>query len=162
MIEIDPTAKVSPFADIEESVRGTLIRIGPRSQIDSFVKIKPVGGSGEVIIGEGSYVNSGTVIYSGNGVLIGRGVLIAANCTFAPTNHQFSRADIPIAKQGFQPGRGGIVIEDDVWIGANTVILDGARIRKGAVVGAGSIVRGELASNTVYAGSPLREIGVRS
>jgi virginiamycin A acetyltransferase len=162
MIEIDPTARVSRLADIEESVRGTLIRVEAQAVIDSFVKIKPVGGMGAVIIGEGSYVNSGTVIYTGNGVRIGRGVLIAANCTFAPTNHEFSRADIPIAKQGFQKDRGGIIVEDDVWIGANTVVLDGAVIRKGAVVGAGSIVRGELASNTVYAGNPLREIRVRT
>lgn len=162
MLEIDPTARVSPMADIEESVRGTLIRIGPRAVIDSFVKIKPVGGTGDVVIGEGSYVNSGTVIYSGNGVVIGSRVLIAANCTFAPTNHQFARADVPISQQGFQPGRGGIIVEDDVWIGANTVILDGAVIRRGAVVGASSLVRGELASNTVYVGNPLREIRVRS
>src|SRR3954468_13568077 len=113
MIEIDPTPRVSRLADIEESVRGTLIRVEAQAVIDSFVKIKPVGGMGAVIIGEGSYVNSGTVIYTGNGVRIGRGVLIAANCTFAPTNHEFSRADIPIAKQGFQKDRGGIIVEDD-------------------------------------------------
>ena len=64
----------------------------------------------------------------------------------------------PIAQQGFQPSRGGIVVEDDVWIGANCVILDGAIIRKGAVVGAGSVVSGELAAYTVYAGNPLRQI----
>ena len=162
MIEIDPTARVSSQADIEESVRGTLIRIGPKVVIDAFVKIKPVGGSGEVIIGEASYINSGTVIYSGNGVLVGRGVLVAANCTFASTNHEFSRADIPIAKQGFRPSRGGITVEDDVWIGANCVILDGAHIRKGAVIGAASVVRGEVAPNTIWAGNPLRQIGKRS
>jgi acetyltransferase-like isoleucine patch superfamily enzyme len=161
MIAIDPTATVSKLADIEDSVRGTKIVIGPRAVIDSFVKIKPAGGAGDVTIGEGSYVNSGTVIYTGHGVSIGRGVLIAANCTFAASNHQFQRSDIPIAKQGFAPSRGGIVIEDDVWIGANCVILDGAVIRKGAVVGAGSVVRGELTANAVYAGNPLREIGRR-
>ena len=41
MIRIDPTAKVSPLADIEDSVRGTLIEIGARTLIDAFVKIKP-------------------------------------------------------------------------------------------------------------------------
>ena len=51
MLEIDPTAKISQLADIEPSARGTLIRIGPRTMIDSFVKIKPAGGSGEVVIG---------------------------------------------------------------------------------------------------------------
>ena len=47
MIKIDPTARVSPMADIEDSVRGTLIEIGARVMIDSFVKIKPTGGSGD-------------------------------------------------------------------------------------------------------------------
>jgi acetyltransferase-like isoleucine patch superfamily enzyme len=52
-------------------------------------------------------------------------------------------------------------VEDDVWIGANSVILDGAIIRRGAVVGAGSLVRGEVASYSIVAGNPLRQIGVR-
>lgn len=162
MIEIAPTARVSPLADIEESVRGTRIAIGPGAMIDAFVKIKPAGGRGDVVIGANSYINSGTVIYSGHGVIIGDDVLIAANCTFAPTNHEFRRRDVPIREQGFQPGRGGIVIEDDVWIGANCVILDGAIVHKGAVVAAGSLVRGELSGYTVYGGNPLREIGRRA
>lgn len=161
MIDIDPTARVSKLADIEDSARGTRIVIGPRAVVDSFVKIKPAGGTGDVSVGEGSYINSGTVIYTGHGVSIGKGVLIAANCTLAPGNHQFARSDVPIAEQGFQPSRGGIVIEDDVWIGANCVVLDGAIIRRGAVIGAGAVIRGELTANTVYAGNPLREIGRR-
>jgi acetyltransferase-like isoleucine patch superfamily enzyme len=161
MIEVDPTAKISRLADIEDSVRGTRIVFGPGVMVDSFVKIKPAGGRGDLIVGENSHINSGAVIYTGNGVTIGSDVLIAANCTLAPTNHEFSKADVAIRKQGFKPSRGGIVIEDDVWIGANSVILDGAVIRRGAVVGAGSVVRGELAAYRVYAGCPLREIGRR-
>ena len=143
-------------------MRGTRIIIHAGAVIDAFVKIKPAGGSGDVIIGENSYINSGTVIYTGHGVTIGSGVLIAANCTLAPTNHQVARRDTPIHAQGFQQSRGGILIEDDVWIGANSVLLDGAIIRKGAVVGAGSVVRGELASYVIYAGNPVREIGRRT
>jgi len=161
LIDIDPTARVSPLADVEASVRGTKIVIGPRVVVDSFVKIKPAGGMGDVYVGEETHINAGTVIYTGHGVKIGKGVLIAANCTLAPTDHEFERADVPIAAQKFKQSRGGIVIEDDVWIGANSVILDGAVIRKGAVVGAGSLVRAELAAYTVYAGNPLREIGRR-
>jgi acetyltransferase-like isoleucine patch superfamily enzyme len=161
LIDIHSTARVSALADIEASTRGTKIVIGPHVVVDSFVKIKPAGGMGDVYIGEESRINAGTVIYTGNGVKIGKGVLIAANCTLAPTNHEFERADIPIAAQRFRPSRGGILIEDDVWIGANSVILDGAVIRRGAVVGAGSLVREELTPYTVYAGNPLREIGRR-
>jgi len=162
MIEIDPTAKVSPLADIEDSVRGTKIVIGPGAAIDAFAKIKPTGGMGDVIIGEGSHINSGTVIYTGHGVKVGKHVLIGANCTLSATNHEYKRADVPIYLQRFKPSRGGIIIEDDVWIGANCVILDGAAIRRGVVVGAGSLVRGELESYGVFAGNPLRRIGRRS
>ena len=161
MLKIDPTATISPLADIERSVRGTLIEIGQGVLIDSFVKIKAVGGSGEVVIGADSAVNSGTVIYTGNGVRIGEGVLIAANCTLAPTNHEIADRNARIRDQGFMESRGGIVIEDDVWLGAGVVVLDGAVIGKGCVVAAGAVVRGKLEPYGIYAGAPVRRIGER-
>lgn len=161
MIIISETANISKLSDIEESKKGTKIIIGDNVLIDSFVKIKPVGGDGDVIIGNNSYINSGTVIYSGNGVKIGEYVLVAANCTFAPVNHEYRSKDKTILEQRFMPSRGGIIIEDDVWIGANTVILDGAKIKKGVVIGAGSLVKGELEEYGIYAGNPLQLIGKR-
>lgn len=161
MLKIDPTAKVSPLADIEESVRGTLIEIGPRTLVDSFVKIKPAGGSGDVVIGADCAINSGTVIYTGNGVRIADAVAIAANCTLAPTNHAIADRGRRIRDQGFQPSKGGIVIEEDVWIGAGCVLLDGAVIRKGAVIAAGAVVRGEVEAYAIYGGVPARRIGER-
>jgi len=161
MLKLDPTAVISPLADIERSVRGTLIEIGPRTVVDAFVKIKPAGGSGEVVIGPDCAINSGTVIYTGNGVRIGEGVLIAANCTLAPTNHAFADRERRIRDQGFQPSRGGIVIEDDVWLGANVVVLDGAVIGKGCVVAAGSVVRGRLEPYGIYAGTPASRVAER-
>lgn len=162
MLIIHPTAYVSPMADIEESKRGTNIEICDHAVIDSFVKIKPAGGSGDVLIGPSSVINSGCVLYTGNGIRMGEGVAVAANCTFAPTNHEYSSRDTPIRKQGFRVSKGGIVIGDDVWIGANCVILDGAVIENGAVVGAGSIVRGRIPAYGVFAGEPLRRIGERT
>ncbi len=161
MLSIAISAKISLLADIEESVKGTDIIIEDDVVIDSFVKIKPAGGSGTLRIGLGSHINSGTVIYTGNGVKIGKGCLIAANCTFAPVNHQFVKADTFIKDQGFLPSKGGIIVEDDVWIGANCVILDGAYLAKGCVVAAHSLVRGKLEAFSIYAGSPLKMIGVR-
>lgn len=161
MLKIDPTAQVSPLADVEASVRGTLIAIGAHSVIDSFVKIKPAGGNGNLVIGEHVVINSGCVLYTGQGIHIGNHVAIAANCTLAPVNHAYQERSRLIREQGFLPGRGGIVIEDDVWIGANCVLLDGAVLRRGCVVGAGSLVRGELAPFTVYGGQPLRVLGER-
>ena len=161
MIVIAPTAVVSKFADIEESVRGTRIVIEDGVHIDAFVKIKPAGGTGDVRIGRNSYINSGCVIYTGNGVDIGEDVLVAANCTFAAVNHEFRSRDKKIIDQRFQAGRGGIVIEDDVWIGANVVLLDGARVRRGCVVGAQSLVMGELEPYSINVGVPAHCVGYR-
>jgi virginiamycin A acetyltransferase len=161
MLEISEEARISPLADIEDSVRGSKITISKGVVIDAFVKIKPSGGPGDIHIAEGSYLNSGTVLYTGHGIRIGRGVLIAANCTLAPVNHAYRDRARPIVEQGFLPSKGGIVIEDDVWIGAGTVILDGALIRQGCVIGALSLVTGEVDAYGIYAGNPLRRLGSR-
>ncbi len=162
MLVISKKAKISSFADIEDSVKGSKIIVEDDVMIDSFVKIKPVGGSGDVRIGKNSCINSGVVIYSGNGVDIGEDVLIAANCTLAPVNHAYQSRASKISQQGFHSGKGGIVIEDDVWIGANTVILDGAILRKGCVVGANSLVNGELDAYSINIGSPVKQVGTRT
>src|SRR5690348_7193052 len=142
MLIVASSARISQLADIEDSQRGSRILIEEDVVIDAFVKVKPAGGSGDVIIGSGTVINSGCVLYTGNGIRIGRNVLIAANCTLAPTNHVFSDPDKPIREQGFQPTRGGILIGDDVWIGANCVLLDGTSIGDGSVIGASSLLRG--------------------
>jgi len=162
LLQISDKAIISKLADIEDSVKGTKIVIQAGVVIDAFVKIKPAGGLGDLIIDENSYINSGTVLYTGNGLRIGRNVLIAANCTLAPVNHEYRSRHTTIVEQRFMPSKGGIIIEDDVWIGANSVVLDGSIIRKGAVVASGSIVKGEeLESYGVYGGHPILLIKYR-
>jgi virginiamycin A acetyltransferase len=167
MLIISPTARISKFADIEDSVKGSKIIIKERVIIDSFVKIKPAGGMGDLVIDDDSVINPGVVIYTGNGMTMGKNVMIAANCTFSPTSHEFMSKDKPIREQGFiapSPlfgGKSGITIGDDVWIGANCVILEGTVIGKGAVISAGSIVKGKLEEYGIYSGKPLKCLGHR-
>lgn len=164
MLSIADTARISRLADIEDSVKGSRIVIEEFVVIDSFVKIKPAGGLGDIVIGARTVVNSGVLIYTGNGMTIGRQVMIAGNCVFSPTSHEYRSRDRPIMEQGFvEPpaGRPGIVIEDDVWIGANSVILDGSHLKRGVVVAAGSVIKGTLESYGVYTGLPLKLIGQR-
>ncbi|MFK7902997.1 MAG: DapH/DapD/GlmU-related protein [Nitratireductor sp.] len=162
MIIIHPTAKVSSQSDIEDSIRNTKIEIGENSVIDSFVKIKPAGGDGDVTIGKSTFINSGTVIYTGNGVKIGNHVSIAANCTFAATNHAYKDKNKLIQNQGFLPSKGGITLEDDVWVGAGSVFLDGAYVETGVVIAAGSVVKGRLKAYGVYSGENLERIRDRT
>jgi len=154
MNRISPLARVSPLADIEQSARGNHVSVGDGAVIDSFVKIKFAGGAGDVSIGPGSYLNAGVVIYSGHGVTLGAGVLVAASTTLAATNHAYRRRDETIVAQRFMPSKGGIVVEDDCWIGANCVLLDGTLLRRGCVVAAGTVVRGEWPAYAVIAGEP--------
>lgn len=156
-----PTARISPLADIEPSTRGTKVTVGEGSVIDSFVKVKPAGGNGDVTIGKDVIINSGCVLYTGNGITIGDHVRIAANCTLAPANHEYAAKDQLIRDQRFRPSKGGILIEDDVWIGAGCVILDGAVLRRGCVIGAMSLVRGEVEAYSIQAGNPLQKVGKR-
>jgi len=157
-LDIDPTAQISPDARITPSSRGSRIKIGAHTHIYDFVVIRPVGGSGDVIIGEHCYINPHSCLYSGNGITMGDYVLIAPGCMIVPTNHAYASRAIPIRHQGFLPSKGGVVIEDDVWVGANSVLLDGCHIGKGAIVAAGSVVSGKVEPYAVVAGTPAKFI----
>jgi virginiamycin A acetyltransferase len=161
MNQISDKAIISKFADIEFSTKGSNLLVADNVMIDSFVKIKFVGGIGDINIGERSYINAGCVLYSGNGIIIGKNVLVAANCTFAPVNHEYLSKNKLIIEQRFKPSKGGIIVEDDVWIGAGVIILDGALIKKGAVIGAGCIVSGVVEEYAVCAGNPITVIKYR-
>jgi acetyltransferase-like isoleucine patch superfamily enzyme len=54
-----------------------------------------------------------------------------------------------------------VVIEDDVWIGANCIILRGVKIGKGSVIAAGSVVKGDISAYSVVAGVPAKLIRAR-
>lgn len=159
--EIDPTAVISPDARIHPSSRGTKIIIGAHSEIYDFAVIKAVGGSGDVVIGEYCYINAHCVLYSGNGIKLGNYVLIAPNCSIVPTNHENGRRDEVMRWQGFAESKGGVVCEDDVWIGANCVLLDGTYIEKGAIIAAGSVVNGRVPAYQIWGGTPAKFIKER-
>ena len=160
-LQIERTAFISPDARIHPSVRGSKIIIGAHTQIYDFVVIRAVGGSGDIVMGEHCYINPHSVLYSGNGITMGNYVLIAPHVSIVPTNHATSRCDIEIRKQGFMPSRGGVIIEDDVWIGAHATILDGAYIERGAVIAAGSVVGGRVEAYSVWGGAPAVKIKSR-
>ncbi|MCA3264127.1 MAG: acyltransferase [Telmatospirillum sp.] len=161
MIDIDPSAVVSPDARIHGSTRGTRIQIGAGTHIYDFVVIRAVGGSGDVEIGPGCHINPHCTLYSGNGIKMGAYVLLAPGVAVVPTNHATARRDIEIRHQGFAPSKGGVTIEDDVWIGSNAVILDGTHIGRGAVIAAGAVVAGKIPPYEIWGGTPARFIKPR-
>jgi len=136
---------------------GGKIFIGDRCSIHSDVKIWSYGGIIE--IGNDCSINPFSVIYGHGGLEIGNGVRIAAHTVIIPANHSFDRRDIPIFQQSVS--RKGIVIEDDVWIGAGVRILDNVRISTGCVIAAGCVVTKSTEPFSIYAGVPGKKIGNR-
>ena len=153
--------QISPLADLEVSTRGSEIKIGEKTRIDAFVKIKAAGGLGNITIGSNCVINSNSTLYIGNGIKIGDDSMIGSNVVFAPTNHEFRDINTLIRNQGFMPSKGGIIIGSDVWIGSGCVILDGTEIGTGSVIGALSLIRGKIPPYSIAGGNPLKIFGSR-
>ena len=66
-----------------------------------------------------------------------------------------------IREQRFLPSKGGILIEDDVWIGSNSVILKNVKIGRGSIIAAGSVVTKNIEPFSIVAGTPAVKIGKR-
>ena len=129
------------------------IKLGKGVQINPFVTIWPT----KLIIGDNVQINPGTAIYGK--VSIGNNVMIAPNCMIVGGNHGIENKGIPMIFQ--ESLEKGILIEDDVWIGANSTIVDGVRIAKGSVIGAGSVVTRDTQPFSVNVGVPSKIIKLR-
>lgn len=144
---------------IIETNGGGIITIGNKNELLYGVCLMTYGGS--ITIGNNCSINPYTIIYGhGKGVCIGNDVLIAGHTMIIPSNHNFSRNDLPISHQGATSK--GIIIENDVWIGTGCKILDGVRISKGAIIAAGSVVNKDVPENTIVAGIPAKIIKYRT
>jgi len=111
----------------------------------------------------GDYTNIGPLntIISETEISIGEYVFTAGHMyMIAGGNHTFDRKDIPIWKQP-SISKGGITIEDDIWIGASATILDGVKIRKGSIIGAATLVHRKMPAYSVAIGVPAQIIKKR-
>ena len=85
------------------------------------------------------------------GIKIGKKAMIASGCKFIDHDHGTS---IKTSMNGQKPIVKPIIIEEELWLGANVVVLKGVQIGKGAVVGAGSLVLKDIGINEIWGGVP--------
>jgi len=116
---------------------------------------------GWLIIGNGVGINSNVYINACNAstITIGDNVRIGPNVVLRASDHVTKSRDLLIRQQGHTVGR--IVIEDDVWLGANVTVVAGVAIKRGAVVGANAVVTRDVEPYTIVGGVPARPIGMR-
>lgn len=135
-------------------------KIGHTSKIHATVIIR----EGErVEIGEGCLINHNNIIQGGKAVgrvVIGNYVQTGANVMIFAFNHGTEAIDVPMILQDYYDA--DVVIEDDVWIGAGSVITAGVRVGKGCVIGAGSVVTKDMPANWICAGVPCKPIKERA
>ena len=126
--------------------------LGRRSVVESYCCIN--NAVGDVIIGDYTRIGLHSTIIGP--VCIGNHVNLAQGITITALNHNFSDATKRIDEQGITTKP--VVIKDDVWIGANAVVLPGVTIGSHAVVAAGAVVTHDVPDNTVVGGVPAKVI----
>ena len=126
---------------------------GYHINMHSPVKIMVDRPNAEIFIGTNSRIH-GTCMHAYNKIKIGENCLIAANTQIIDGNGHDLCLDNPSERINTVGNASEINISDNVWIGANCIILPGVTIGKGSVIAAGSIVTKEVPEKCVVAGNP--------
>ena len=124
------------------------ITVGNRVLLHRYVKLSAYGG--KIEIGNNTYIGDRTEIHSGESVKIGNNVNVAWDCNVLDRDYHAFESDVEVIKP--------VVISDNVWIGARSMVLKGVTIGKGSVVAAGSIVTHDVPPGCLVAGNPARVI----
>lgn len=131
---------------------GSIVMHGAILHVYNFRDMKQSG----IKIGRDSLIGEYSVIRGQGGVSIGDRVYTSPFTQIIAVNHVFDDPNRPFTAQGITAE--GIVIEDDVWLGAGAIITDGVRVGQGAVVAAGAVVTKDVPPHTVVGGVPAKQI----
>lgn len=128
------------------------IMTGCRLHVFNYRGIEHAG----IRIGRRTFVGEGTIVRGQGGVTVGDNVLFGPRVMVLAVNHVFADPERPIMDQGITAT--GIRIEDNCWVGAGAIILDGVTIGKGACIGAGAVVTHSVPPYSLAVGAPARVI----
>ncbi len=145
---------------IYQATGGGPVDLGDRVHLHRDIIVE-TGAGGSLTIGAHTHVQPRCQFSAYKSpIRIGRDVQIAPYCAFYPYDHGITPGET-IRKQPLRT-KGGITIEDDVWLGVGVLVLDGVRIGKGAVIGAGAVVTKDVPDGAIAAGVPARVITTRT
>jgi acetyltransferase-like isoleucine patch superfamily enzyme len=141
--------ELNASGDDGEIIIGDNVTIGR----GAFIRTK----GGKIVIGDNSAIGARSILVTRNtDITIGKNHMMGAFVYIGTGSHQYDTIEVPMNRQPYiaEP----VVIEDNVWLGIRTTILPGSTIRTGSVIGACSLVTGEIGPYAVAAGIPAKTI----
>lgn len=159
-------AKIHPDAILELSDESALILSNNVSIASNCLIViqdeNEVQKVSSLLVGENTYFGEFNNIRAAGGTIeIGANCLISQHVSLVAINHRTDK-DKLIMENSWDYSRTSIKIEDDVWVGAHSVILPGVRIAKGAVIAAGSVVTKDIPEYAIVSGVPARVVKFRT
>lgn len=159
IIKALPSSSSRPFGKISNFLRYILTKsiiekCGKAVTVERNALFSP-----NIMIGDNSGL--GTNCRITGKCIIGKYVMMGPNVSIYTRNHAHNRIDIPMCKQGNEEEK-PVIIENDVWIGANAIILPGIKIGEGVIVGAGAVVTHDVPPFAIVGGNPAKIISYRN
>ncbi|MFD0930245.1 acyltransferase [Methylophilus glucosoxydans] len=115
-----------------------------------------ISSGGVIHFGDGFFMNKNVTIVSHQSIHFGNDVMLGPNVCIFDSDHNFISTHQAFRYQGYKKKQ--IFLGDNVWVGANAILLGGAEIQSNVVIGANSMVKHSLEKNAVYVGSPAKKV----
>ena len=118
--------------------------------------VMEIAENASLVIGDNFTLSYGSIIACNYLIEIGNFVMVGEYSSIRDTTHNHAHSPVPYSSQGDISSK--ITIGNNVWIGRGTIILPGSVIEDGVIVGAHSVIKGNLKANCMYAGAPAKMI----
>ena len=169
LIQIDSIRHAFPQSKVNSNIHlinfdPERLKLGQRASVSVGTVLAfgdPHNGFGAIEIKDDTWIGEYNNLRAGGGdIVIGAGCLISQFCTLVASNHGSDR-NLLIQAQAPPTDRRGVVLGDDVWLGAGVTITPGVTVNTGAIIGAGSVVTKNVPEYEIWAGVPAKKIGAR-
>lgn len=137
------------------------VKIGKNCTLEDYISFKfdgPYQKGSAIIIGDNVHIGSGCEFNINLGIEIKSNTMIASGVKFIDHDHGIDKSSLMCYQIGL---KAKIFIEEDVWIGANAVILKGSNIKNGAIVAAGCVVTKSIPAFEIWGGVPGKKVKTR-
>ena len=138
----------------EKIILGDCVKIGSYSKLLSTSHFSKFGKG--LVMGSNSAIGDFTHFGAPGGITIGNDVIMGSYISFHSENHNFSDTSKLIRDQGVS--HKGIVLGNNIWVGAKVTFLDGCEVGDNSVVAAGAVVTAKFPENSIIGGVPARVI----